>query len=402
MLSLPTDAQLKYVIGDQASFEARPLSPFHHEARACLDALSTSMMSDLEVRSIPDTMAFAWWCRKSNIERNAQSCGDAHLRLGRGLVFHVTPTNVPVNFAFSWVFSLLAGNANVVRLPNRSFRQVDFLVKHISRILAEDRFAEVSKMNVFVQYGHEERINAAFSIMADARILWGGDATINTFREFPQSPRCIDICFADRYSLCVLGAESVLGLEDTKFNRLVVRFFNDAFLMDQQACSSPRMLVWFGDRHTAEQAASRFWKALHGIVVERYDLTTIAAVDKYTQACRDAIELDCVSGTARDDNYIYRILLNDLPAQISHRRCGSGYFYECTLQSLDCLAAVVTNTFQTLTYFGVPHETLRAFVTQNRLTGIDRIVPLGEAMDIGLIWDGYDLIKSLSRICDIH
>ena len=37
-------------------------------------------------------------------------------------------------------------------------------------------------------------------------------------------------------------------------------------------------------------------------------------------------------------------------------------------------------------------------VIDNRLRGIDRIVPVGRAMDIGIIWDGYDIISMLSRI----
>jgi hypothetical protein len=32
------------------------------------------------------------------------------------------------------------------------------------------------------------------------------------------------------------------------------------------------------------------------------------------------------------------------------------------------------------------------------LPGIDRVVPVGKALDIGVIWDGYDLIRSMSRI----
>ena len=41
------------------------------------------------------------------------------------------------------------------------------------------------------------------------------------------------------------------------------------------------------------------------------------------------------------------------------------------------------------------------FVFKNRLSGIDRIVPVGEALDIGVIWDGYDIVRSLSRIIDV-
>ena len=33
--------------------------------------------------------------------------------------------------------------------------------------------------------------------------------------------------------------------------------------------------------------------------------------------------------------------------------------------------------------------------------GIDRIVPIGKAMDIDVIWDGHDLVRELSRIVKI-
>ena len=32
------------------------------------------------------------------------------------------------------------------------------------------------------------------------------------------------------------------------------------------------------------------------------------------------------------------------------------------------------------------------------LRGIDRVVPVGRALDMDIVWDGYDLIGSLSRL----
>jgi hypothetical protein len=54
-----------------------------------------------------------------------------------------------------------------------------------------------------------------------------------------------------------------------------------------------------------------------------------------------------------------------------------------------------------MTYFGVDKTYLLDFVVKNRLAGIDRIVPVGNALDIDVIWDGYDIVKSLSRIIDV-
>jgi len=37
-------------------------------------------------------------------------------------------------------------------------------------------------------------------------------------------------------------------------------------------------------------------------------------------------------------------------------------------------------------------------IMNNRLKGIDRVVPFGKTLDINLVWDGYDVITNLSRI----
>jgi hypothetical protein len=36
-------------------------------------------------------------------------------------------------------------------------------------------------------------------------------------------------------------------------------------------------------------------------------------------------------------------------------------------------------------------------MASQNLRGIDRVVPVGRAIDMGLVWDGYDIVTSLSR-----
>ena len=61
----------------------------------------------------------------------------------------------------------------------------------------------------------------------------------------------------------------------------------------------------------------------------------------------------------------------------------------------------MNSRYQTLTYFGLDKSFLREFVIKNNLKGIDRIVPIGQALDISFFWDGYDLNKILTRMIDI-
>ena len=83
---------------------------------------------------------------------------------------------------------------------------------------------------------------------ADARMIWGGDKTIESIRSLKTKPRCVDITFADRYSICIINAEKILSLDEEKLSRLAESFYNDTFLMDQNACSSPQMIYWLNDK----------------------------------------------------------------------------------------------------------------------------------------------------------
>ncbi|MCQ2286672.1 MAG: acyl-CoA reductase, partial [Bacteroidales bacterium] len=107
---------------------------------------------------------------------------------------------------------------------------------------------------------------------------------------------------------------------------------------------------------------------------------------------------DYIKSTSRKENLLYRIELNSLSSANERMRGHGGYFYEYSLKNLDELCDCVSEKYQTLTYFGVSPEELRSVVIQNCLRGIDRIVPVGKAMDIGTTWDGYDLVRILSRI----
>jgi hypothetical protein len=399
---LPRHDKLRYVVGSPDGFCPQPLPVFAPQVRAFLARLSNRLMTDPASRAFADVVAFAWWCRKANIERQAAAYADGAVRLGRGIAFHVSPSNVPVNYLFSWAFALLAGNASLVRLPERSFPQTTVVLAHIESLLQEQTFGELRAMNVFLSYGREEELNAALSAIADVRIIWGGDDTVRILRKAPLPPRAVDVAFADRYSFCVLGASAILDLDGPGLTRLAAGFYNDTYVMDQNACSSPRLVVWLGHAEDARAAQTRFWAAVHEEVTRRFELAAVSAVDKLTQACRDAIELQGMPTLDRMDNGIYRVHLDALFPGIEDRRCNCGYFYEYVSSDLDEVAPIVTSKYQTLTRFGVDKELLASFVLRHRLTGIDRIVPVGAAMDMGLIWDGYELIRTLSRLCYVE
>ncbi len=378
----------------------RPLTPYAPIACELLAALSRELRNDREAARYPDVIAFAFWWRGANVERLKAEFAAGHrgARLGVGLVFHITPSNVPVNFAFSFALGLLAGNANRVRVPSKPFPQVDIICGALARVLAEERFAELARMTSFVRYEQDDAVTGAYSAACNARIIWGGDVAIQNIRRLPIPERSIELAFADRYSLCVLGAPAINELAPDALARLAQDFYNDTYAMDQNACSSPHLLIWQGaGKHEAKQ---RWYQALAELVARKYDLAPVSAVDKYAQLCDDAIGLPDVASVTRHGNQVVRVTLSRLPEATHDLRGKAGYFYELDADALDDVARVVNTRYQTLTYFGVDKQRLVEFVVEERLMGIDRIVPVGAALDFGVIWDGYDVIATLSRIIE--
>ena len=98
-----------------------PLIPFSEEITDYLNALSKEISKDPSSKNFPDVRAFSFFCRKANLLLLKKKYYDSDItKLGRGLVFHIAPSNVPVNFAFSLMASLLSGNSNIVRVPSKN------------------------------------------------------------------------------------------------------------------------------------------------------------------------------------------------------------------------------------------------------------------------------------------
>lgn len=399
-LMLFLNSKVEYLVGGNlAALNPAPLVPFDDLACGFLGDLSSILMNSPETRTLPDVMAFAFWCRKGNIAKLKSQFGQHRYRLGLGVTFHIAPSNVPVNFAFSFAFSLLAGNANIVRVPSEAFPQTDVICRAINTLLADESYKQIAEMTAFVRYKRDDAITGAFSSGCDARIIWGGDATIAHVRRLPIPVRCVEIAFSDRYSLCVIDSSAVRKIDDNAVCRLAEDFFNDVYLMDQNACSSPHLVVWLGKDNDAR---CRFWQAVHAVVEKRYELSAAHAIDKFTLACENAIDVECIAEIERYGNFIYLARLRELPGDCDELRGKYGFMYEYTTDNLNSTAHIVNGKYQTLTYYGPIQSQLVDYVVGNRLTGIDRIVPVGKALDIDVVWDGYDIIQTLSRIIDVR
>lgn len=271
MIPIVDSDKIDYYAGGLA-VSAKPLQPYNDLACDFLSDVSKALLSGPYIRDFGDVAAFAYWCRKAHISQYKQSFGAVDNRLGVGLVFHIAPSNVMVNFAYSFAFGLLSGNANIVRIPSKQSQEVDIILQALLGLLAEDKYAALNEMTAFVRYDHSKGATEDFSNICNARVIWGGDETIEQIRKSPLPARAGEITFADRYSFLVMSADEIEALDDGALERLVGGFYNDTYLMDQNACSSPHLIVWTG------QGSEKFWQALGDLVKNKYSLEPVQAV----------------------------------------------------------------------------------------------------------------------------
>jgi len=388
---------LEYVIGDEKTVERMPMTPalppFSEQVVSFFNDLSKVIMKN--GRAYSDVMTFGFWCRKSALLAEKAKYTDLDRRLGRGIVFHSTPSNVPVNCAFSFAAGLLAGNANIVRLPAKDFPQVRIITDSVKEVL-QTTHPDIAPYICMVKFPPSKAIVDYFSMMCHSRVVWGGDATIAEIRQSPLMPRANEVNFADRYSFAVINADEFLNAEDK--SSVILNFYNDTYFSDQNACTSPRIVVWLGKNK--EEAKKVFWNMVLELAKGKYNIAAVQTIGKINALYKASANLD-IKSVCVEQPYLTRIRVNSLSEHIMDYRYNSGFFYEYDAESLTDTLPIATNKSQTVTYYGLTRDEIIKFVNEDRPHGIDRFVPMGKSMDFTLVWDGYDLIQTLSRIVNV-
>lgn len=385
---------LEFLVGDMEILKRMPETPalpmFSEQAVDFLAALSKTLLKDKRTRQHVDVTSYAYWIRKASIESVKVKHRDYENRIGRGVAFHIAPSNVPVNFAVSMTSSVLAGNITLIRLSNKQFEQVDIITDAINSLL-DNEFSVMKPYFCLVRYNHSDEITQELSNICDLRIIWGGNRTIETIRKATIPPRAIEMAFADRHSLAIINADEYLK-QDPK--EVAKGFYTDTYYTDQNACSSPRLVVWLGEQ--VENARSLFWDTLSEVVIREYEMKPIQAVDKYTSMCMLGMKQKGQK-LVSSDNYIVRVEVEELTKDLMDYKNGGGYFFEYTAKDISEIVPVLTKQCQTVSLLGIDKKVIKELVFSSGVRGVDRIVPLGQTMGLEFIWDGYKMIEHMSR-----
>lgn len=392
--------KINYLVGSKNLVLAMSNYPtrrsFDGEVLEFLNDLSKELMQNRSAKAYPDIITLGFWLRKSSIMKlKERFVSEGDKKVGRGIVFHIAPSNVPVNYAYSLFTGLICGNLNIVRIPTKDFPQISIINSAINKVL---EFHETIKPYIaLVRYERNSEINDILSSLCDTRVIWGGDATIAEIRKSPLPPRATEITFADRYSLAIIDSDFYMSNSgDEKFvARIASDFYNDTYLSDQNACTSPRVVVWVGS--AKDEAKTLFWKELYRLEKDRYVFQHIQGVDKlsveYIAAASNIVNMkEC----SKIDNTLFRIYVSELPSELMNYRGNSGYFYEYDCENIMELRAFCNNTHcQTIGIVG--NVNIVDPLLESGIKGVDRVVSVGHTMDFDFVWDGYNLCERLTR-----
>ncbi|MDR3625616.1 MAG: acyl-CoA reductase [Ignavibacteriaceae bacterium] len=395
-------AELEIIINNNF-ISQKPLPSFDSASIEFLSALSKEILETKGIKSYPELVALAYWLRKSNIisiaEQFKTGISNSEVIVPRGIAFHIAPSNVDSIFLYSWALSLLAGNINIVRVSQTLNPQLEMLFYAIRKVLEDENLASVAQRNILLTYPREESINRFISLRSDVRVLWGGDETINNIRLLPAKPATKDITFADKFSYSVIKSSSYNMLDADGKSKLANQFYNDAYWFDQMACSSPRFILFAGSNKENEQASASFRQFLNSELTRKGKVDTIdVAMEKLVYMYESLSKTDASSKPELPKSGEPAVVRVD-KSEISKFRetCGGGFFFECFIENLLELSLLVSRKDQTLAYSGFNKEELCEFAAKVNGAGVDRIVPIGQALNFAPIWDGYSLLNELTK-----
>ncbi len=371
-------------------------SPLFDSSGKLLSKISKAILASPRARAAPQYVALGYWLRAAALKRMVADFSAKHLSengsllVPRGLALHLPPTNVDTIFVYSWALSVLAGNANIVRLSESLSADTEWLVDLIATVVAQ---SEESERHVFCSYSYGGEFEKKLSRQCDLRMIWGGDAKIETVSQIPIRPDGLSVGFPDRKSMALISAEEYNKAPAETRELLATNLFNDIYWFDQMGCGSPRLLVWIGDG--IDKSKDLYQRILS--IAEGKNQTVEAGVAIGKIAFANDLLAESIGTSACHYSNLLEVTDVIDPALALERTQGGGFLMQTNVEKIEDVAAFTSRRIQTLTHFGFSEAALNRLAQSISGRGGYRIVPIGQALQFDKIWDGVELFTHMTR-----
>ncbi len=398
---------IEVLIGSEplSTIKTRPFKVFDPTVLEFFSVLSSKILVKYKQDpSLREFAGFFFWIRSANLKAVKNEYKNLHRRFGRGGSLHITPSNVPANALFSLAFGLLSGTPSVIRVSSKTKETLTSILKEINKILDLKEFTHIKNYISIISYIHSESINKELSISASSRLLWGGDDTINLFKNYQTSPACVDLCFPNRTSCALISPSKLVHLDKDKYINLIEGFARDIATFSQRACSSPFIifLLKSDDLDIDLFEINKFLEKVDNTIGDKHN-NQISCLDNYKSAIdflfQDPLDLEKFF----KGRHLFVATSKSKPSSkvLKYRPDNACLLLIC-IESLEELHSLLPDNNQTLV--NIPYEeSLNSKLIQLvGPLGTDRLVKSGDALNMHLFWDGHDIVSSLSRQVQIY
>jgi hypothetical protein len=384
-------------LGDLVSAPRDRLDPVFSERRlAALNALSQELLKHPLLKRDPAAVALAFWLRAGSLKPVFDGYVSRQtpqvVTVPAGLVFHIAPANVDTMFVYSWALSFAAGNADVVRLSSERSLLIGGILECINTCAKASPVAWAGSF--FVGYAHSEAVTALFSRVCDQRVIWGGDETVRRIRAVPLNPHAGERAFASKFSMAVFDAAAFVGAHSEQRSDVLKKLVLDIVSFGQNACSSPHMLIWLGTTGQVEGAIKSFEEELAAPAEDENDLARAVrrVATTFEAAASEPVGWERVHQSRR----LWSLRDKELMG-FDRTAIGAGVIRHGRVATVTELARKCRSGDQTISYWGLSLPVLHELAIAAGARGVDRLVPVGRALDFGVIWDGISLLDDFVR-----
>ena len=269
---------------------------------------------------------------------------------------------------------------------------MNIILNSIYELHSNKKFKDVLKRFQIITYEHSDKITLVLSELCDRRVIWGSDPTINTIKNIPTKLSSVDILFPDRHSSAIIKNESLVKISSQQLSNLAKKLINEISMFGQLACSSPRTIFLIG---SPNKSVENFISILKKTNLN--DLSSSEVMDKYVSFTSHAVQNEVSKIESKNLSNINILYPNRVNDEVIYCNSGNGSILLYYLKNIKEIYKYLEPKEQTLSYYGFKKEELITLAMKIENRAVDRIVPIGEALNFDYIWDGINLLESFTR-----
>ncbi len=316
----------------------------------------------------------------------------------KGLVCHWLAGNVQALGMFVLIQSILTKNVNLLRVSSRdngafqsllsAFVDEEYITPGGYKICGNDLLMTIA----LVFFPHtDKKAGQKMSMIADARIAWGGNEAVSAVSKFASRYDCEDIIMGPKLSMSVVAREAIK--DGGKAKKLARKIAVDVSLFDQTGCASAHnIFVEKGAEISPADFASYLAGGMEKVAKQ---IPKGRMLPEEFAAIHSARGIYDFKGTVYGDKEsVWTVLYDDEPGL--NNPVYSRVVFVHAIDRLEDVLPFITDNIQTI---GLAASMGRAarFATAAARRGALRFPACGKMLNFESPWDGMFLMERLVK-----